>query len=233
MASLQRDALNRARAAFKKGDYGEALEQYAYFFDHAQDDDPYSLYGVRLSYCLDEWARLGERYPQARQRLEQKADEALALLGQTREPERFHDFIAICEYLKRKEDPIRRFLGYHASDPDLAKSIVRFIWDQLVEEGQWTVCAAYLPIPQEKYKTVLAKFDGAMQVCKSDPSLGGDELEEQIKGWYVSDVTNLLLVLINTGNTEDAQSIQETVISDMQSRSCAELVDRIDERISL
>jgi hypothetical protein len=61
----QRDALDNARAAFKHGDYPEALRQYDYFFDHALDDDPAALYGVRLSYCLDEWAKLGEKYPPA------------------------------------------------------------------------------------------------------------------------------------------------------------------------
>ena len=61
---MQKDALDRARAAFKEANYSRALEQYEYFFDHALDDDPHSLYGVRLSYCLAEWVRLGELYPE-------------------------------------------------------------------------------------------------------------------------------------------------------------------------
>ncbi len=230
MTSAQRDALNLARIAFEKGDYSEALKQYEYFFDHALDDDPYASYGVRLSYCLDEWASLGKQYTEALQRLEWKADEALALLNESRDPERFHDFMAICSYLERKEDPIQRFLGYHSSDRDLAESIVRFIWNELVEEGQWAVCAEYLSNSHETYQTALWKFDQAMQVCKS---LGGDEFEEQIKGWYVRDVTNLMLVLRNAGKTLEAKLIQDAMIADMASRGCPELAAQINERILL
>lgn len=89
------------------------------------------MYGVRLSFCLADWARLGEVYPPALRGLEAKADAALALLDQTREPARFHDFVAICRYLERPEEPVRRFLGYHAADRELAASIVRHIWDEL------------------------------------------------------------------------------------------------------
>lgn len=231
MECNQRDILEEARAAFKEGNYAEALEQYEYFFDHALDDDPYSLYGVRLSYCLDEWVRLGNRYPLALQRLEQKAGAALALLDQTRNPERFHDFVVICKYLERPEEPIRRFLGYHSLDRELAQSVIRYIWDQLVEEKQWLLCSEYLPLPKNRYDAALAKFDEAMKVCRENPALGGNEFEEQIKGWYVRDVSHMLLVLKNTGRDEEASSMQASVFSDMQARGCAELTHRICERI--
>src|SRR6188508_2272468 len=92
-----RDALDAARAAFRDKQYPEALASYEWFFDHALDNDPAALYGVRLSYCLDEWARLGAKYPPALQRLEERRDQALKAFGSARDPERFHDFKAICE----------------------------------------------------------------------------------------------------------------------------------------
>ncbi len=233
MAASKRDALDKARAAFKAGDHPEALRQYEYFFDHALDEDPHSLYGVRLSYCLDEWAKLGAKYPPALDRLRQKSEEALALLNQTRTSERFHDFVAICKYLKLKEEPIQCFLAYHESDRTLASSIVRFIWDELVKNKHWAVCAEYLPKPEEKYETALAKFDQALQICKSDPSLGGDDFEEQIKGWYIRDVANLLVVLKNTGRTEAAAGLDASMAADMKSRGYSELIGKVHERVAL
>lgn len=144
MEANSKDALDEARAAFRGKDYGGSLERYEYFFDHALDNDAHSLYGVRLSYCLSEWAKLGTVYPLAMRRLEEKASESLALLTQTRDPERFHDFIAICRYLDRKSDPIHQFLHFHSSDRDLAGLIIRFIWDALVQDRQWSVCETYL-----------------------------------------------------------------------------------------
>ncbi len=232
MSASPEDVLDKARAAFRSGQHAEALAQYEYFFDHALDDDPYTLYGVRLSYCLSEWAKLGKKYPQALERLEQKKQDALGQLHQTRNPERFHDFIAICEYLQCKEEPIDQFLSLHTSDEDLAKEIVRFIWNELVEAQQWKVCEAYLASPTEKYESVLAKFDQAMNVCKSDPTLGADDFEQQIKGWYVRDASNLLLVLTNSNRKDDISSLHRRIDSDMQSRGYPELITQIHERVA-
>lgn len=230
MESTQRDALDEARAAFRDKDYVRALERYEYFFDHALVGDPHSLYGVRLSYCLSEWAKLGEVHPPARQRLEERAGEALVLLAQTRDPERFHDYIALCRYLHWSEEPGRRFLEFHASDPDLARSTVRFIWDKLVQSEQWSVCEAYLGEPESRYDAALAKFDQAIELCNSEPSFGGHDFEEQIEGWYVRDVSNILRVLRNTGRAEEALAIEVRLEPDMMSRGRGSLVERVHEQ---
>ncbi|MEW6169571.1 MAG: hypothetical protein AB1651_18045 [Pseudomonadota bacterium] len=232
MAADPRDALNKARSAFKAGHFAEALEQYEHFFEHALDDDPAALYGVRLSYCLAEWASLGEHYPRALERLREKAAGSLDLLTKTREPERFHDFIAICKHLKRTDEPIRQFLVYHSSDSDLAKSIVRFVWAQLVERKLWSICSEYLPDPGAKYELAIAKFDQAMEVCASDPSLGGNDFAEQIKEWYVRDVTNLLLVLTNTGRVGEAAKVRASMVADMGTRGYPQLIGVVDAGVS-
>jgi len=233
MTHNQRDALDEARDAFHSGKYPEALEKYDYFFEHALDDDPHSLYGVRLSYCLDEWAQLGKQYPEALARLEKKRDCALARLEKTKEPERFHDYIAICKYLESPDLPIKQFRRFHSEDRELANTIVRFIWDMLVKEGLWEICISYLPDPKEKYEHSVYKFDEAMKVCKSDPSLGGEDFERQIKGWYVRDVSNILLVLKNSGQADEFSRIRECTYSDLQSRGYPELLVKIDEKVPL
>lgn len=229
---VQRDSLDHAREAFRSGNHPEALKQYEHFFDHALDDDPHSLYGVRLSYCLDEWARLGKKYPPALRRLEERAQEALSLLEETRNPERFHDFTAICRYLNLNGEPVRRFLLYHLSDSDLATSIVRFIWDELVRDKQWAVCVSYLGAPKERYDMALLKFDQSMKISKGDPSLGGKDFEKQIRGWYVRDVANLLLVLRNIGATEEAASVEAAMENDMCSRDVLHIAHEVRERIA-
>src|SRR5690242_9176390 len=97
--------LKEARAAAKAGNYALALERYELFFDRALLDqgEDNNYYGVRLSYCLDEWTRIGERYPAARQRLETKATEALAAFEATSDSEKFHDFQSITDHLGEKD----------------------------------------------------------------------------------------------------------------------------------
>ena len=230
VAPSAKDSLDRARAAFSVGDDAVALEEYERFFDHALESDR-ALYCVRLSYCLNEWARLGDRYPPALRRLRSKARNALKLLAETRDPERFHDYVAICGFLGREREPVRRFLVLHAKNRRVARSVVRFVWDQLVQGEHWSVCAQYVPKPRSTYQDAMERFDVSMRVCIADPNLGGDRFAAQIKGWYVRNVSNLLLVLKNAGRKKVAASIRAMVSADLQERGYGELESRIDARV--
>ena len=225
------EVLNKARLAFHLREYPEALEHYEYFFDHALDEDPSSFYGVRLSYCLSEWFDLGTNYPPALERLRQKRDSALNSLTLTRNPERFHDYVAICQALNQDSSPVQSFLHFHLEDPTLAREIVRFIWDKLVETCHWQVCSTYLPAPNEQYRLALAKFDQSMEICKGNPSFGGEEFQVQIEGWYIKDVANLLLVLLHSNRQPEAKALEEVASADMAIRGYTRLIQRINELV--
>jgi hypothetical protein len=225
--------LNDARKAVKNNDFPAALEKYEYFFDHALDDDPASFYGVRLSYCLDEWVRLGKKYPKAIDRLESKKDEAILLLKESGDAEKFHDYVSICEYLGKTGDAIEGFIHLHESNQDLAKKVVRFIWKKLVEKRQWKLCSFYLDNPSKNLSNALNKFDESMTICKADPSLGGEDFERQIKGWYVTDIGNVLLVLKYSERFNEFMSFRNEAFENIEKRGYPELVDKIKEKITL
>jgi len=155
--------LDEAREAASQGDYAVALERYERFFDRAlldQGEDG-NYYGVRLSYCLSEWASLGEKHGPALKRLEEKADVALSAFEATKDAEKFHDFQAISGKLGRKDQVLGRFLRYHEARPDLASAALWLMWDRLVETEKWDVCAAHLGDPMSRYKSAVDKFDQA------------------------------------------------------------------------
>ena len=219
--------LDLAREAYRAKDYAESLRLYEYFFDHALDDDPASFYGVRLSYCLSEWVRLGKCYPEAKTRLEQKAEESLALLNTTRNPENFHDYVSITEYLERPTLAIKSFLEYHEKDSSLSSEIVRFVWEKLILDSQWEICSHYLTDSKASYKISLNKYDEATLISKQNPQFGGEEFNEQIRGWYVTEVTNLLHVLFKSGRMAEANEIRESVLADMAERGRKDIPDKI------
>lgn len=227
--------LDEARAASAQGDYAVALERYERFFDRALIDqgEDNNYYGVRLSYCLSEWARLGEKHGPARKRLEEKADEALAAFESTKDSEKFHDFQAISGKLGRKDQVLDQFVRYHESRPDLASAALGFMWDQLVEARKWHICAAHLDDSNLRYRRALDKFDQAMEVCNAEPSFGGEEFADQIGGWYVRDLGNLLAVLMNTNQHDLATQLEKIALNDMQSRGHPELVEKARARAAL
>jgi hypothetical protein len=226
------EVLSEARLAFQNHHFALALKCYEYFFDHALDNDPYSLYGVRLSYCLGEWAELGADYPPALQRLRQKADESLHQLTQTRNPERFHDFISICKYLKFDEKPVRQFLFIHASDSLLAMSISRFIWAELVQNQLWEVCNTYLVVPVDKYKNSLMKFDELLKFSKEEPDLCDEDFELQMVDGYVRDVANIILVLLHNNREGEVAELRSIIMVDMAARNSDQLVRNINDLLA-
>jgi len=233
MSANPRKYLNEARAASKSKDYAKALSRYEYFFDHALDDDRASFYGVRLSYCLDEWAELGEVYPLAKERLIQRRDGCLDLLIQEKDPEFFHDYIAICGYLKCSNLPIEAFKNLHLENEELASEIVRFIWDDLVSNSLWEVCLHYLPDPHAKYRQCISKHDSLVKMKNENPDMGGKGYQKQMNSWAVRDIGNILLVLKNNNRMGAYTNILGKAESDFGERGQNDLFLRIREKVAL
>ncbi|MES2069316.1 MAG: hypothetical protein V4488_03135 [Pseudomonadota bacterium] len=219
-----RRILDQARQAVREQDYALALEHYEWFFDHALDEDQASLYGVRLSYCLDEWAQVGEKYAPARARLEQKRAESIQQLELTRQAKKFHDFIALCRYTGMPALPVQQFLEYHRSDRELAREIYTFIREQLMAAGQWEVCGAYIEDADGQYAEALELFDISIAYARKNASLGVDDMEQRIEDMYVNKATYLVTVLSHTRRTEEAQRICERANQDMQQRGLKEFL---------
>src|SRR5690349_21544262 len=65
--------LNEARDDARAKHYEEALEKYVWFHEHALEYRP-SMSGVRLSFALSDWVKLGESYPPALVKLREIRD---------------------------------------------------------------------------------------------------------------------------------------------------------------
>lgn len=211
--------LDEARAAFVGNDFETSLEKYEWFFDHALDEDKASYYGVRLSYCLIEWSKLGAQYPKAAERLATKCVERKLLFEKTKDPEYFHDYVVISKYLNQTTKALDTFMTWHKSDQNSASLIVGFVWESLIDSKAWDVCGAYIENSDEFYERAINKYVQAMSVFLENPEFGGEEFASQIREWYVTDVSNLLSVLTNTSRTQEASMICERANFDVRANA--------------
>jgi len=222
--------LEKAREAVKLKNYTNALEIYNNFFEKTFKNS--AKYGVRLSYCLSEWAALGEIYPLALRKLENKKDESLLLLEKEREPERFHDYFAICNKLKSPELPYQEFLRLHKTDKTLSSQIIHFIWDELIEKEEWEICLEYLNNPLEKYELYFNNFDAIFKKHVYDNSTENDkEIFSHSLNWYIRETTNILLVLKHN-QTIDYNLIRKRISSDLESRGLSKVEILIDRKMN-
>ncbi len=215
--------LTEARQAFGARDYPRALELYEWFFDHALDDPKSGLSGVRLSYCLDGWMQLGQVFEPARVKLEQRRLQSIQDLERTRKSDKFHEFMAICEFTGVPHLAVDQFLEYHRSDRELASIVFGYAKDKLVASEQWQVCSAYIHDADHDYAIALQVFDASARIYRENPSFG-DEFEQVYKNRHINEVTNLVAILTHARRFDDAQRICELANKDMKERGLKEFL---------
>ncbi len=200
--------LEDAQLAHQAGDFVSALKFYEHFFDHALDDDPYALYGARLSHCLTGWGDLAEVFPGAKNRLDAKKRESLETYLESRNPEQFHDYLAICRVLGVEADALEQFLKLHHNEPKSSVKLSKYLWDDLVNAEQWQVCNELLEQPNQKLDELLAVFDEAARLKEFDPAFDNIKFEQHIVDTLLNDVQKVVLVLRQGNRSDDIAALQ-------------------------
>ena len=129
-------ALDDAREFAESGSYAEALERHEWFHENALAVRP-SLGGVRLSFALRAWKRLGDNYPPALVSLKAIRDDGLKALSSgeaTRET--FGDVSSINRALGEDESTIRTFEMLRERHPELATKCFSWIQDLLLAKNE-------------------------------------------------------------------------------------------------
>jgi len=206
------EVLSKARKAYQDKDYPVALENYQWFYHNALDIDQ-SYYGVRLSYCLGEWADLGKEFPEATDALVQLKEKALAEFSSTKSRTAFHEYSSICEYLECKEEVYVLFLTVHNSDNTLAEKLFTFVYEYCASNEMWDLCREYLGNGYNKYKQSLETFDHMMEFAEEKPG----ELGESIYRDAVIAIKRETLWILNMFNFINAPGEYESAISKIES----------------
>ena len=200
--------LKDAQLAHQAGDFVHALKFYQQFFDHALDDDPYALYGVRLSYCLEGWGKLAKEFVGAKNELERYQQQTFQDFTVTNKPELFHDYYCISLVLEQREIAVQAFLNINEEDHAKAKPLIKFIWDDLVKLQHWQVCNQFLTEPVQKLDESFEIFDQAVRLQDVDASFATSAFEEHILSTLVDSVKQLILVLRHNDRREDVEMIE-------------------------
>ena len=221
-----------AQLAHRAGDFVSALKFYEHFFDHALDDDPYALYGVRLSHCLQGWAELAEQFPGAKSRLEHKKRDSLDVFSEHKDPERFHDYLTICRHLGLESQALEEFLKLHNQLPKTAAKLIKYLWDDLINAEQWIVCNELLVEPAQKLDELFSVFDEADRLKKFDPAFDNIKFDQHIVDTLLNDVQNLVLVLRQGARADDIASAQRQFNLGVQARDHATLQKQVHAKAS-
>jgi hypothetical protein len=198
--------LHAARLMTREGRYEDALREFAWFHEHALEENR-ALYGVRLSSALSGWADLAGRYPPARHALEGVRERgATALLaGQGGFP-LFHEIASIDEALGEQQHTHALFARMMDLAPDRARSLINVALPAVIAARDFALAERMLPDPEQ---FVREHCDMLLRLFRHRRRrLPNPEHLASIVDFYARDVGHVLAMLEGRGRRREAARIR-------------------------
>lgn len=202
-------AFEQARILVKEGKYPEALESYLYAFDNR--DKVYGWGGVGLSYIPSEIAKLGEKYPPAKEALLQRRD---AYEAKIREGNDSHavlsSWIALNHYLKdsaREMQLLKEFGASNKLSMEFKQKIIDSNYLLLLKDKKYQEIGEFF----NHFGWMLWLSIGAYEADCLFPRRPRDEFAEMDRRRILMQGTNLFEVALGTERYEIAETIRRRV----------------------
>ena len=203
--------LGEARADTAAKRYEQALAKLVWFHEHALDSAQ-GLYGVRLSYALNDWKALGQVYPPALEKLRAERDAAADHVRRGDGPRGyFNEIVAIDKALGEDAATRELFVWLDANRNEIASQVYDIAQPSLVRARDYALCGKYLE-PRKALRGILDQYRVVMQLAAvSDRS----QEEQAFARKTLANKTGLLVALLVQNHRKDeandiaAQAIKE------------------------
>jgi hypothetical protein len=200
-----REIPREAQADAAAGRYEDALAKHIWYHENALKIAR-SQYGVRLSFALGYWYKLGLSYPPAMEKLRSIRDENVrTVLAGGGDREVFHDLVSINREFGEEERTAKLFVQMDADRPNFAELVYDLAQLALIRAREYSLAGKYLD-PKRDFDTAVRGFDEMRQI-------GGGERAQQMMQFatanFTAEITTLVALLNQNGRKEEAQAIAD------------------------
>ena len=207
--------LREARADTKAQRYEEALAKFLWFHENALTYRE-SLYGVRLSYALEDWFELGSVYPPALEELKRTRDDAAVKVREADEYYyAFNDVLAINDILGESNRTVELFLWLDLHMPERARKVYRLVQVQLVDAGDFQLCGKYID-PTEDFNRIVWFYRAELRMAK-DPKFGS-KMRIYATRTFSQSTATLVAILARNDRIAEAKIIVEEALNEWDER---------------
>jgi len=199
--SIRQEAEADARA----GRYEIALAKHVWFHENALKINR-SMSGLRLSFVLSDWKRLGQDYPPALAKLRQIRDH---LAAQAKEGidigEGFQDLARINETLDDESKTTDAFKILAAKNPKAARRAFIYAQDSLVNDKEYALCERYIDAMND-YLQIKKTYELRTQLAENGAPKSNSPLLDHAKKSFRHRTATLVAILsINDRRLEAAE----------------------------
>ena len=212
MAAVGNQDLQDIRGLIEAGKYEEALQKHLWF--HEESKTSTGMGGVRLSFALSQWVRLGGVYPKALVALKELRDghEQNLLAGKAGFSE-FHEVSAINRELKEDQKTHTLFKQLHAKHPAIAKRCFDVSLDLLVKNGDYELCGEYLGNPIPRYERLEEMRERNRDMMEKNPRMNTSQFRNYTDGAFTKKTAQLIDILAHLKRTDEAREIQKRALA--------------------
>lgn len=205
------EILNEAQEDADQGNYENALLKHLWFHNHALKHER-SLYGVRLSFALGDWHKLGEKYPPALNALKKERDLAQKHIrdGQNYY-EYFHDYESINGELGEQYKTTQLFRWLDMNHPERAQKVYRVAQSTLIRAKEYNLCGKYID-PENSYNRYLQQFRSGLQFAKNSPYR--ERAGNFAYASFSNDVSILVALLVISNRVSEANDISKKALNE-------------------
>ena len=218
--------LDEAREDTQAKRYEDALAKHVWYHENALRLQPAQM-GVRLSFALNDWIRLGKLYPPALEKLKSIRDKNAETVKAGRDAkESFEDFSAINDHLEDADKTKNLFVWLDAHQAKTAKELFDEAMPALIKAKEYKLCGKYLVDAEGCYQQYLESYK---RRPRSSPNPETAKLMAQI--WeenFSNDVATLVALLELNGRRADAEAI---VAEALEVRSDSEFKAVLDKAL--
>jgi hypothetical protein len=206
LADVDSNDLKDIDKLIKDGEYQKALKKHTLFFEESKTSK--GMGGVRLSFALSSWVKLGRKYPPALTELIKLRDlvDIKVRSGKSSFSD-FHDLSSINRELKNNSNTIDVFNYLDKHYPSQAKAGYHAIEKLLINKKYYQLCSKYMGDPIYKYESLRHRRETNLNSTKTHPSLATTKHYKYIDKTYIDGVLNLLVVLNALNNREAIDEI--------------------------
>ena len=212
MGDDPREVLAQAQELAGQGRYAEALDRHIWFHDHALENQP-ALAGVRLSFALSYWMKLGEQYPPALEALGNIRNSKTRLIEEGNGThELFSDVVAINRVFEEPQRSYELFKLVHERYPHLAQYCYFVVKELLVEHREYEICLTY----ESDYRIAMDQLremrELNQQHARRDAGTEDPRMLALADRSYLTGVALLLEIFAGVGRDDDVEEIERLAL---------------------
>jgi hypothetical protein len=203
-------ALSEARRLADEGDYPGSLKLHVWFHTNALAVQP-SYYGVRLSFALADWIRLGEKYPPAMKKLKAIRNAKIARLKcGSKSRELFHDVVSSNHYLGETRKTVQLFKKIDSENPRFASKVYDLAETALIESKEFHLAKKHLGDPVWRLNHAKEDFELGMQCAKKRKESKFRLMYSRMHTrMFTEDALQIIRILRETGDKQGATEIEK------------------------